>query len=56
MPMHEIGENTVVAQSVCPVAKVGLHLQQTLLYGRAPSNRCRTNRRRELSCPFGHAK
>tara|TARA_B000000441_G_C21355029_1_gene130062 strand:+ start:189 stop:446 length:258 start_codon:yes stop_codon:yes gene_type:complete len=35
MPMHEIGENTVVAQGVCPVTKVGLHLQQTLLYGRA---------------------
>ena len=35
MPMHEIGENTVVAQGVCPVTKVGLHLQQTLLCGRA---------------------
>ena len=63
MPMHEIGENTVVAQGVCPVTKVGLYLQQTLLCGRAsqlmrrtPSSRCRTNRRRELSCPFGHAK
>ena len=33
--MHEIGENTVVAQGVCPVTKVGLHLQQTLLCGRA---------------------
>ena len=35
MPMHEIGENTVVAQGVCPVTKVGLYLQQTLLCGRA---------------------
>ena len=34
--MHEIGENTVVAQGVCPVAKVGLHQQQPLLCGRAP--------------------
>ena len=36
MPMHEIAENTVVAQGVCPVAKAGLHLQQTLLCGHAP--------------------